>query len=63
MNIKRPRRVHEEDEDELMEFQEQFLRDSQQPSVKLVRKTPESTTINPISEVVEKKVKFQSNLK
>jgi hypothetical protein len=65
MNIKRPRRVHEEDEDELMEFQEQFLRDSQQPSVKIVRKKHETKTNNnnnPIPEVVEKKVKFQSNL-
>jgi hypothetical protein len=65
MNIKRPRRVHEEDEDELMEFQEQFLRDSQQPSVKIVRKKHETETNhnNPIPEVVEKKVKFESNLK
>lgn len=62
MNVKRPRRVHEEDEDELMEFQEQFLRESQQPSVKIVRKQHESTTkSNPAPENTKEKVKFQSN--
>ena len=38
MNVKRPKRLNEEDEDDLMQFQNEFLKLNQQPSAKVVKK-------------------------
>ena len=57
MNVKRPKRVHEEDEDELMEFQEQFLKQELKPSVQLVRKKHQ----NDLPDVKEQQFKVESN--
>ena len=57
MNVKRPKRVHEEDEDELMEFQEQFLKQELKPSVHLVRKKHQ----NDLPDVKEQQFKVESN--
>lgn len=39
-NLKRPKRINEEDEDELLRFQEEFLKNksSQQPAAKVVKR-------------------------
>jgi hypothetical protein len=57
MNVKRPRRIQDENEDDLMEFQEEFLRQKQTSSVKLVKKKHENQQEinNPIPDIVEKK--------
>lgn len=45
LNLKRPQRIGQEDEDELLAFQEQFLKNKKaandQPAAKCVRKYPE----------------------
>lgn len=41
LNLKRPKRINEEDEDDLLRFQEEFLKNksNQQPAAKVIRKT------------------------
>jgi hypothetical protein len=46
MNVKRPKRINEEDEDDLLQFQEEFLKQKQQPSVKLIKKEKDVTWQN-----------------
>ena len=54
MNLKRPKRLQEEDEDDLLEFQRQFLQNkTDQPAAKVVRHqtdTEQKPQTNPIPE-------------
>lgn len=60
-NLKRPKRINEEDEDELLRFQEEFLKNksSQQPAAKVVKR--ETTVIDESqkgNKLTDKKSKF-----
>lgn len=58
MNVKRPKRLNEETEDDLMEFQENFLKQNLQPSAKLVRKVASAETNALSDDQVNQKVKY-----
>jgi hypothetical protein len=58
-NLKRPKRIGEEDEDDLIKFQEEFLKNKQdRPAATVVKKQPKIETQNdeqPPKENVEEK--------
>ena len=61
LNLKRPQRIGQEDEDELLAFQEQFLKiknaSNDQPAAKCVRKYPESEKSTSSEEMSKEKEK------
>jgi hypothetical protein len=55
MNVKRPKRITEEDEDDLMEIQQEFLKQKIKPSVKLVKKNSDGDVAKTSKPPVEDK--------
>jgi hypothetical protein len=62
MEVKRPKRLIEETEDDLMLLQEQFLKDKSQPSVKIVRETKTETKTKENIELKENVSKIQEKM-
>jgi hypothetical protein len=56
MNIKRPKRINEEDEDDLMVIQQEFLKQKVQPSVKLVKKQADESPAKTVEKSSGRKV-------
>ncbi len=60
-NLKRPKRIGEEDEDDLLAFQEEFLKSkSEQPAAKVIRvKKEDNAQTNPHKSATEEEEKKQ----
>ena len=58
LNLKRPKRIGEEDEEDLIRFQEEFLKNkAQQPAAKVIKKQPR----NDLTELAETNLDKKEN--
>ena len=62
-NLKRPKRIGEEDEDDLLVFQEQFLKNkSEKPAAKVIKINPVSSERDDISSKQQQKASVKQKI-